>query len=376
MKTIVNIVLIVFSATLLQAQDFIIQNVTLFNGEDVKENVSVLVKDGVIEAVGKSIKSDVTVIDGKGKFLLPAMTNSHVHSFNKVNLEEAAQAGVLNLLDMHGVEMMQPFLKGFNDSIGYARYYYAGYAATAPGGHGTQYGFPVPTLSTVEDAKGFVEGRIKAGAHYIKIIEEPWKPTLSHDIVKAVIDAAHDNGTIAVVHISKVADAHQVLMNNANGLVHIWWDKKISEEQLKELSQTKEFFVIPTVLTSHLALKTIRASAPEGSFLTDEEISSEVKRLYDAGVPILAGTDPPNANINYGTDLYKELVLLSKAGIPGVDVLKTATSHPADFFKLEKVGYIKPGFKADMILLEENPILNMENINSVETIWKEGTKVE
>ena len=56
----------------------------------------------------------------------------------------------------------------------------------------------------------------------------------------------------------------------------------------------------------------IKQRTPDAVFLSEEELKSEVKRLFDAGIIILAGTDPPNVQINYGTDLYKELKLLSE----------------------------------------------------------------
>jgi len=177
------------------------------------------------------------------------------------------------------------------------------------------------------------------------------------------------------VHISKEADAQKVLQNGADGLVHIWWDKKMPSETLKELKKSNNFFIMPTMLTSNLILKDIRESAAEGSFLTDEEIAAEVKKVYDAGIPIIAGTDPPNAGINYGTDLHKELVLLSKAGIPALEVLKSATSTPASFFPLGKIGNIKKGYKADLVLLSKSPIQDMAHIATIEKVFKDGKEV-
>lgn len=367
---ILSFALLFFS--LLNAQQFIIKDVTLFDGEKLIEKTSVLVEDGMISEVGKKIKTKAEVIDGSGKFLMPGMTNSHVHAFMQFSLVEAANAGVLNLLDMHGMEQFQASMQKTSlDSTKLARYFYAGAAATAPDGHGTQFGFPSPTLTNVNEAQDFVDARIARGANHIKIIVEPWKATLSHDIVKALIDAAHVRNKKAVVHISNVADAYQVLQNDADGLVHIWWDEKMTDAQLAAISD-KKGFIIPTILTSHLALDNIRKTAGPDAFMTDEEINTEVKRAYDAGIQILAGTDPPNATINYGTDLYKELDLLSKAGIPNLDVLKSATSLPAINFDLAKIGYVKEGYYADLILLHGNPIKDIQDISKIKTIWKEG----
>jgi len=301
MKKITTVILLMMSFLTIAQDTFAVKNVRLFDGETVIENATIIVENGLISKVHakKSKNKSVKTIDGTGKTLMPAMANAHVHAFMQGALREAAKAGVLNLLDMHGMEQFLPVLQKFNDSTDYANLYYAGSAATAPEGHGTQFGFPVPTLSKPEDAKTFVSDRVAAG-----------------------------------------------------------------------------FFVIPTLLTSIRALKQIRAVSPEGGFLSDDELKSEVKRLYDAGVPILAGTDPPNAQINYGDDLHKELKLIADSGIPNLDVLKGATSHIAKSFGLKNQGLIKKGYLANMILIHGNPLENIEDISNIEMVWKKGKKVK
>ena len=169
-----------------------IKDVRLFDGEKVIENTSVLVKNGKVLEVKKKIKTrHAEVIDGTGKTLLPAMTNAHVHAWSTAALQDAAKAGVLNLLDMHGVEMMQKMMKQYNDSTDYANYFVAGAAATALEGHGTQFGFPTPTLTKPEEAEKFIQDRVAGGADFIKIILEPWKNPLTHETVYALIDQAH-----------------------------------------------------------------------------------------------------------------------------------------------------------------------------------------
>lgn len=375
MKALITIISLLFTITLIAQDSFIIESVRLFDGESLKENMSIKIENGLISEVKKGkIKGDLHRVDGTKKTLIPAMTNAHVHAWMPTNLSEAAKAGVLNLLDMHGVEMAQGMMRRFKDSTNYANYYAAGSAATAPEGHGTQYGFPAPTLSKPEEAKQFIADRINGNADYIKIIVEPWKPTLSSETVAALIEESHKAEKLAVVHVSRLEDAIDVLSNNADGLVHIWWDKEISNTDLKSLTTSKSFFVIPTLLTT---LGVFEAMGPtKKDVLTKAQLLSEVKKMYDAGIPILAGTDPPNVGINYGTDLYKELKLISEAGIPNIDVIKGATSYTAKAFGLENLGFLQKGFKADMILINGDPFENIEDISKVETVWKLGQKVK
>ena len=375
MKIKLLIIFILITTFGFAQENFVVQNVRLFDGNKVIKKASILIEDGKIAKVSRREIEHKNVIDGKGKTLLPALTNSHVHAWMPASLQQAAKAGILNLLDMHGIESMMPTLKMFRKSTNYADFYAAGAAATVPGGHGTQYGFPTPTLTKPEEAATFVKNRIKNGADYIKIIKEPWKVTLDDKTVAALIKAAHNQNKKAVVHVSKVKDGYQVLKDKADGLVHIWDDKQLSENQLKSLKK-ESFFVIPTILTLQKVQSAYFNKTEEETVKKVKMIQNEVKRLYDIGVPILAGTDPPNANINHGTDLYKEMILLKEAGISTLDVLKSATSLPATHFGLKNKGFIKRGYRADFILVDGNPTENINDIANTKRVFKQGKEVK
>jgi imidazolonepropionase-like amidohydrolase len=372
--TLVILLLVTFCSVSAQ-QSFVVEHVTLFNGTEILANQFVKVDNGIISEVSSNPLTAQTPIDGTGKFLMPALTNAHVHTWAAPQLQEAAQAGVLNLLDMHGMEPMQEVMINLRDTSGNARLYRAGYAATTEGGHGTQYGFPIPTLSAPEDAQQWVADRVAAGVDYIKIIVEPWKATLDKETVAAIIKEAHKADKIAVVHVSRAQDAFDALSSGADGLVHIYNDEPLTAAQLDQLNEDANFFVIPTILTTVLIQPLYYNKTPEETAEIEARLLKEVKRLYDAGIPILAGTDPPNANINIGSDLYKELAFFAKAGLPIEAVLASATSLPADKFSLENVGYIKEGFKADMLLLDRSPVEDVKHMNSIAKIWKEGVLI-
>jgi len=111
-------------------------------------------------------------------------------------------------------------------------------------------------------------------------------------------------------------------------------------------------------------------------FLTKEQLLAEVKKMHEAGIPILAGTDPPNAGINYGTDLYKELELISESGMPIIEVLKAGTSNVTKAFGIDNTGFIKAGYTADLILIDGDVTEDISALSNAKVIWKNGKEVK
>ena len=97
----------------------------------------------------------------------------------------------------------------------------AGTPATAPGGHGTEYGLAIPTLSSPDQAEAFVAARLAEGSDYPKIMQDDGsafgfhRPTLDAATMGALIRAAHARGILAIVHIATVQDAREALAAGA-----------------------------------------------------------------------------------------------------------------------------------------------------------------
>jgi len=89
-----------------------------------------------------------------------------------------------------------------------------------------------------------------------------------------------------------------------------------------------------------------------------------IKAIYDAGGKIMAGSDSPEFLFLYGFSEHRELKALSDAGLSNYAALEAATKNPSMFFgTLDKVGTIEKGKRADLILLNANPL---ENISATE----------
>ena len=93
-----------------------------------------------------------------------------------------------------------------------------------------------------------------------------------------------------------------------------------------------------------------------------------VKAMYDAGVPIVAGTDALA-----GFAYHRELELYSIAGIPNAEVLRIATINAAKVMKRDtELGSIAPGKLADLIIVDGNPVSRMSDIRRVTYVMKDG----
>jgi imidazolonepropionase-like amidohydrolase len=388
------------------ASTTLVQDVRVFDGNSAHEHRSVLVRDGVIldaDYRGQA-PAGARVVAGSGRTLLPGLIDAHVHTWQ--HFELPLVFGVTTQVDMFtGVPVMQRIGRAMAEGRngGEADVFSAGTLVTAPGGHGTEYPVRIPTLENGGDAQAFVDARIAEGSHFIKVVMEDGLGdrhfnSLDIGTVKAVIDAAHKRGKLAVVHIGNLEDARAALQAGADGLAHLFVGTAITPEDadsLAQLAMARGAFVIPTfaVLDSMAGVKprailddpaiaglldkdergtlaAVYRPAPKPALLTTPKAVTAAMRR--AGVRILAGTDAGNAGTQYGASLHHELAELVDAGLSPREALAAATSAPAEAFRLGRRGRIAKGYKADLVLVEGNPLQDITATRRIVEVWKDG----
>ena len=388
----------------------LIKNVRLFDGERVVPSTSVLVVNGRIARVAPTITAPngVAVVDGSGKTLLPGFIDSHTHTWGTA-LRDGPVLGVTTMLDMFtDAKAAADYRKldGTPAGTQTADFRSAGVLATAPKGHGTEYGMAIPTLTTPSEAQAFVDARLAEGSDYIKIVYDDGHtyglsmPTLDKPTMKAVVDAAHARKRMAVVHIGDQAGARDAIDVGANGLVHLFVDRKPDPDFAKLVASHKAF-VIPTLsVLESIAWgnggEAIAKDARLAPYIRTENVENlthgfpkrpspprdlgfaleTVRQLRAAGVPILAGTDAPNPGTAHGASMHRELELLVQAGLTPVEALRSATSVPARSFSLADRGRIAPGLRADLVLVNGDPTTDILATRAIESVWKRGVKID
>ena len=380
----------------------------MFDGQTFRPHHDVWVENGRIRRVGEGIElpEDLERVVGTGRTLLPGLIDGHVHTFGST-LNDAARFGVTTVLD----QFTDPRLIASNRAARHelargnqADLFSAGMAATATGGHGTQFGVQVETLDVPTEAPGWVRARKAEGSDWIKIIYEDGSVfgeeygTLSRETVSALIAAAHDEGLRVVVHVSTLEHALDVVALGADGLAHVWSDRVVDEEQASRIAEAG-VLVVPTLSVLHAIGGGIeweglevgdrllspmqrqslssRFSGGNGPSAFAPHIPIEnVRRLHVAGVHLIAGTDAPNPGTASGISLHGELQLLMQAGLSSAEALATATSIPAESFGLDDRGRIEEGRIADLVLVDGDLESDLSLSTRIVAIWKDGYRTK
>lgn len=400
------------AASFLAGDTTIISGVRLFDGERVVESTTVVIARGKIASIGgrPRLSSGVTQIDGAGRTVLPGLIDAHVHAPNREVLRDAARFGVTTVLDMTSRSSRMQALRESRRQqplCAEAEYVGAGGPVTAKGGYGVRYA-EQPTIAGPTEADAFVRDRIAEGSEFIKIMVErefegqPPIPTLDPATVKAVVNAAHRNGKLAVAHATYPDLVRVAVESGVDGLAHIWVSARRrsdadTDERLAALIKARGTFVIPTLtilesLTTGEG-RTLLEDSTLARHLSERARSnlgrphlqlkvpfadglSAVAVLQRAGVPILVGTDAAEAGVEYGISVHREMELLVRAGLSPLDALRAATSNTATAFGLEGRGRIIAGGPADLVLVEGNPTQDILATRRIVSIWKCGEHLD
>ena len=343
-------------------------NVRVFDGERLGEPATVVI-DG--DRIGDD-PSGARTQDGGGAVLLPGLIDCHIHLTDEATLTALAGHGVTTALDMG--TWPPELVTSLRGRPGVTDIRSSGTGATHPdSAHAKRMGRAQGLVGDPDEAKAYVAQRVAEGVDYIKIIID--LPGYDEPTVRALVEAAHAHGLRTIAH---AAARDAVLLAETAGvdvLTHAPIDRPLDDSAVQRTRDSGEV-VVPTLTMMEAIVERIGAVAP----VSYDVARSTVGDWHRAGVTILAGTDAnqaPSAPASppYGSSLHHELALLVDAGLPPVDALRSATVLAARYWGLADRGVIAPGKRADLVLVDGDPLADISAVSKIKAVWCAGIPV-
>ncbi|ETK36950.1 amidohydrolase family protein [Microbispora sp. ATCC PTA-5024] len=391
---------------------FTVAGVRVFDGRRVAEATHVRVVDGRVDAVGGAAvaRPGDDLVDGRGGTLLPGLVDAHVHLLPGC-AQLAACFGVTTLIDQFSKpEVIEPeraavaaSARGEGPVLADLRTSSIG--ATAPDGHPTLAYAPLPYVTGPDDADPFVEARVAEGATHLKIVYDDGSgamldiPALDVPSMEALVRAAHRHGLPVVAHVSTASGAVTVTRCGVDVLAHTPFER-MADAEVREVAHAGvavistlgvvDAFpgadgVMPLLARPELAARLTprwrRVLAAQGRRWTPPRppdggaARANLLALLESGVTVLAGTDAPNPGLVAGASLHLELRHLVSAGLRPAEALTAATAAAAETFGLADRGRIEPGARADLVMVEGDPMTDIAATASLRHAWVGGRPV-
>jgi imidazolonepropionase-like amidohydrolase len=461
MKKILTITFLFFLLSNAIIAQTYITNVTITDVEKQKlfPNQTVVITNDLITNIQPSNKIKIPVnailIDGKGKYLLPGMTDAHIHFFQngglyarpdaidlrklmpydkeielshqtmEDKLRRYLQNGITNVIDVGATNNFLKQRDLFKNSDYAPSIFMTGPLLTTyepKPFENLKNDEPFNLVKTIDDGIKMVQQQLLYHPDFIKIwyiagadglgIEASARKNLP--IIKAIIDEAHKNNLKVAVHATERITAQLAVENGADFLVHSVDDEIIKDDFVQLLKKNKTI-LCPTLvvhdgyintlgqknnfsnyellkadpfqLGSLLDLKhlsdTVLVKRYKTIFNSAEQIAQgkkandialeNLKKLSNAGVLIATGTDAGNIGTLHASSYLAELKAMQKAGMSNWQIIQASTINGAKILNKEnEFGTIGIGKKANLILLDENPVDNLDNITKINKVINQG----
>lgn len=384
----------------------------VFDGQQVHTGWWVLIKGNRIEAAGEpaSIKSpsSAKIIELKGTTLMPGLIEGHshlfLHPYNEtkwndqlltesraertaravVHARETLMAGFTTVRDLgtEGAGYDDVGLKTAIDKgiIPGPRMLVATRAIVATGSYGPKSEVAEANIiKGAEEADGVegithaVRSQIGHGADVVKIyvdyrwgLDEAAAPTFTEDELKTAVQVAKSSGRTVAVHSGTEEGMRRAIAAGVTTIEH----GDGGTPALFKLMKEKGIALCPTLaateaISSYQGWRK-RIDAEPAAIKQKHYIFTEALK---AGVTICMGGD---VGVFAHGDNSREMILMAEYGMKPLDVLKSATSVNAQVFGLTDLGNIKPGYLADLVAVEGDPVENIKTLKLVKLVMKDG----
>lgn len=417
---------LLFLLTVLLSLSITAQSTYLYCGKLVDTKNGKVLTNKTIVVSGKTILSiqdgfvapknhEDIIVDLKDKTVMPGLIDLHVHMESEYNPKMYMKRFTANEADVAfgslqyaKITLMSGFTTvrdlggtGVNISLRNAiaqgkvvgpRIFTAGKSIATTGGHADPtngmrkelMGNPGPkegVINSVEDAKKAVRQRYKNGADCIKITatggvlsvaKNGQNPQFTLEEVKAICDTAKDYGMTIAAHAHGDEGMRRAIIGGVTTIEH----GTLMSEETMELMKKYGTYYVPTITAGKEVADNakIKGFYPEIIVPKALEIGPKIqdtfKKAYAKGVSIAFGTD---AGVFPHGRNGKEFGYMVEVGMPEMEAIQSATITNAKILGMEtKLGQINSGFIADIVATDEDPTQNINTMETVSFVMKEG----
>ena len=371
-------------------------------GKPAMQNATLVVRNGKIEAVGPSVKvpAGAQRIDAAGKTIIPGLISGHSHVNQASELNRYARYGVTTVFSLSGDKELEirDQVRGDNQSpaLTHARLFIAG---------------PAVASKTPEEARKAVDELAAAKVDIVKFRLDDQLGNavkMTPEVYTAILDEGHKKGMRVAVHVVTLADAKAVLRLGADYIAHSVRDRDIDDETIALLKKNNAFYCPtftrevstyiysekPAFLSDPLLvslgdpaeLARVRDAAfldkmrnDKGGQWYKEHLPvamRNLKKVADAGVPVVMGTDTGPPARFQGYFEHVELDYMVKSGLTPMQTLVAATSNAARFAHASnQLGTLEPGKWADLMVLTANPLDDIRNTEKIDSVYIAGNRL-
>jgi imidazolonepropionase-like amidohydrolase len=343
---------------------------------------TVVVRNRRIESVG--LRSDIGVpedaerIDAAGLVLMPGLADMHVH-LQETDLARYLASGITTVRNMWGHSAVRNMTQRIAAGALEGPVVYS----TSPGIDGPPAQWPVTQIvESPAEAEETVARLVGDGWTMLKVYQD-----LRAEVFAAVVEAARRHGVPFMGHVPHRVGLREALLYGQASLEHLGgydvalggargtpgWLNMDSSRVAEVVTWTWEAgaYVCPTLVVVK-AITRANSSAADAAVVIGNR-RSLVGALHDGYVPLLLGTDSGINIVAPGTSLHEELLEFTQAGLSPYAALAAGTIAAARFLGLEKeFGAIREGLRADLLLLERNPLEDVTAASDIVGIMVNG----